>query len=116
MGIVCKTLEYARALRVRQLVVDERRQRGQVGRGHGIGIIIVVHNGFLTTCSGEYLLVDPSVSSTRRCARARRCSRARDSRDITVPIGTPSALDASWYVSSSTQTSSSTSRSSTGNR
>ncbi len=31
----------------------------------------------------------PSVSNTRMC------SRARESRDITVPIGTPSALDAS---------------------
>jgi len=41
----------------------ERRQRGQVGRGQGIGIIVVVHNGFLTTCSGEYLLVEPSVNA-----------------------------------------------------
>ncbi len=85
------------ALHRRQLAVDKRRQRSQIEPLRQAGIVVVIHHGFLTTFSGGTLRANPTAppSTGPSVISTRMCSRARESRDITVPIGTPSAFDAS---------------------
>jgi O-acetyl-ADP-ribose deacetylase (regulator of RNase III) len=81
-------LEHLAALRPGQFAVEQCRQ--QLGRCGVVRIVrrcarFVVHHVFPITRSAAVPCVGGSPDSS-----ARICSRARDSRDITVPTGTPS--------------------------
>ena len=54
-----------------------------------LAVVVVVHRELLTTVNVQGRAAGPAASSMRRC------SRARESRDITVPAGTPSTAAAS---------------------